>query len=894
MRKHTTRPGGLRTALALLLPLSLAAAVTAAAEPRARTVPGTDTAALQTQAVRYAAEADARRTPRWRELRARTDGPQGALNRDLTIELLGIDAHGRPWFAGTTNLIAAQTVSLDHVWPGGSSGFDQDGANVAGELALWDAGAVMTSHQEFGGRVAIADGSPDVHYHANHVAGILVAAGVDPNAKGMSFAAYLDSYDWSDDELEMAAGGASGLLISNHSYGWVTGWQWSSTAEAWYWYGDVDVSTVEDPGFGFYAGGTQWWDEIAHDAPTYLIVKSAGNDRNDYGPDDANPGHWYWNAGLEDWDWSTDLREYDGEATYGYDTLPYRGNAKNVLTVGAVHDVPGGWTQPSDVVMSTFSGYGPTDDGRIKPDIVANGIDLYSTYVDSDTSYASFSGTSMSGPNAAGAIHVLAQQYRGNHPGQTALSSTLKALVIHTANEAGDNVGPDYKHGWGLLNALSAAEIIDADADFAQRITETALAQGERDTLILWSGGVDPVVATLCWNDSPGTPPAWSVDPTDLMLVNDLDLRVERVSDAFAYEPWILNPVGYTVAASTGDNFRDNVEKIETGTPQSGYHRVIVSHKGTLTDGPQAYSLVLSGLGAAPQPPVVSNVAFSQRTDGSGIVDIAYDLADPDSPSVTVSLQASADGGGTWGLTTSTRFGDVGEGIATGNGKSIQWNFAADHPGQFFGEAMIRITAADAPLIVVLGSSTAAGAGASYDEISWAGLYASYLRIEYPEAVVINLAEAGYTTYHILPTGHDTPPDRPTLDPTRNITKALSYEPWSIIVNLPSNDVTYGYSIAEQMTNYATVAARAAAEGVQIWFSTAQPRNLPTQAARDQLFAQTDTTLAVYGDHALDFWSGLGDPTGMILPFYDSGDGIHPNNEGHRVLFSRVVDAEIW
>ncbi len=889
MRKHTTTRG-LRIALAAGLLLAGAAL----AAPRAGTIPGTDTAALRAAADRYGAEAEARRTPRWHQLRARVDGAQGALNRDPGVELIGIDAAGRPWFAGTTNLIAAQTVSLDHVWPGGSSGFDQDGANTAGELAMWDAGAIMTSHQEFGGRVTVADASPDVHYHAHHVAGILVAAGVDPNAKGMSFAAYLHGYDWTDDELEMAAAGASGLLVSNHSYGWVTGWQWSPSSEAWYWYGDVEVSTVEDPGFGFYAGGTEWWDEIAHDAPYYLIVKSAGNDRNDYGPEASDPGHWYWNADIEDWDWSTDLREFDGQATSGFDTLPYRGNAKNVLTVGAVHDIPGGYTQPSDVAMSTFSSYGPTDDGRIKPDIVANGIELYSTYVESDTSYASFSGTSMSGPNAAGAIHVLAQQYRDTHPGQTALSSMLKALVIHTADEAGDDDGPDYRHGWGLLNALAAAEIIDDDATVDHRITEAALAQGERDTIVLWSGGGDPVTATLCWNDPPGTPPVWSVDPTDLMLVNDLDLRVERTSDGVQYEPWTLNPVYVSLAATTDDNFRDNVEKVEVAAPVSGAYRVIVSHEGTLTDGPQAYSLVLSGLDAAPQPPVVSNVAFAQRTDGSGIVDITYDLADPDSPTLTVSMQASPDGGDTWGLTAGTTYGDVGSDITPGPGKSIQWDFGADHPGEFFGEAMIRINAADTPLIVVLGSSTAAGAGAEPEEVSWARLYAAYLLIGNPEAVVVNLAQAGYTSYNILPTGYDTPPDRPTPDHGRNITNALSYDPWAVIVNLPSNDVVYGYSIAEQLANYDTVVAEASADGVQVWFTTAQPRNLPTQEQRDLLYSLTDTTLAVYGDYALDFWTGLSDPTGMILPQYDSGDGIHPNNEGHRVLFSRVVDAGVW
>ncbi len=687
---YTTRRG---FTVALMIPILLAGTLFAA--ERARPVAGTNVPGLERLAEELVARSAARRTPLYEDLLTRDSGPQAALNRDLSLALIGIDAHGRPIFVGTTNLIAAQSVGVDHLWPGGGSGYDLTGANTAGELGIWDAGAVLTSHQEFGGRVTVIDASPDVHYHATHVGGILVAAGVDPNAKGMSYAAYLDSYDWTDDEPEMATAAAGGLLVSNHSYAYVAGWRWSSTESAWYWYGDVDVSTVEDAGFGSYTGANQEWDQIAYDAPYYLIVKSAGNDRNDYGPGAEEPGHYFWDPGISDWAWSTDLREFDGEATNGFDTIPYRGNCKNVLTVGAVDDVPGGWTQPSDVVMSTFSGYGPTDDGRIKPDLVANGIGLYSTYSESDTSYASFSGTSMSGPNAAGAIHLLAQMYRDTHGAQTALAATLKALAIHTADEAGTNDGPDYSYGWGLLNAQTAADVIDADVTSPQRITETSLAQGERDTLVVWNPGTEPLTATICWTDPPGTPPAWSLDPPDIMLVNDLDLRVERVSDAFEYEPWILNPVGYTVAATTGDNIRDNVEKVEVATPTTGQYRVIVSHKGTLTSGPQTYALIVSGMSAAPQAPEVSNVQFVQRTDGSGLVDITYDLVDPDSPSLTVDLDVSVDGGANWTYTVSTISGDVGAGVTPGTGKAMVWDFGSDHPGQFLADALLRVTADD-------------------------------------------------------------------------------------------------------------------------------------------------------------------------------------------------------
>ena len=690
MRTQTIR--GLSVALTILI---LTAGLATAAE-RARPVPGTDVPALQRLSSELDARAEARRTALYRDLKSRTTGPQGVLNGDPNLALVGIDAHGHPLFLTVDNLIAAQTVGADHLWPGGSSGYDLDGSNALGELCVWDAGSVLTTHQEFGGRVSIGDAaaSPTVHYHATHVGGILAAAGVDPLAKGMSYAAELESYDWTDDDPEMAAAAASGMLISNHSYTYVTGWYYNSTAGAWYWYGDVGVSTTEDPGFGSYISNADW-DQIAVDAPCYLIVKSAGNDRNDWGPSEEDPGHYYWDPVLDDWAWSEDLRDYDGEADGGYDTIPYRGNCKNILTVGAADDVPGGWTQAADVSLASFSGCGPTDDGRIKPDLVANGIGLYSTYTESDTSYASFSGTSMSGPNAAGAIHLLAQFWRDEKPGLTARSSTLKALVLHTANEAGPNDGPDYRHGWGLLDVHGAADVIAEDAVRDERVTETSLAQGEIDTLTVWCAGDAPLAATICWTDPPGTPAAWSLDPTDPMLVNDLDLRIERVSDAFEYEPWVLTPATPSAAATTGDNTLDNVEKVEAGTPTAGAYRVIVSHKGTLADAPQAYGLVITGTSAEPQAPAVSNVGFAQRTDGSGLVDVSYDLVDPDSASLTVTLEASTDGGATWTYAVTSTTGDVGAGVTPGSGKAIVWDFGTDHPGTFLPAVLLRVTADD-------------------------------------------------------------------------------------------------------------------------------------------------------------------------------------------------------
>ena len=239
------------------------------------------------------------------------------------------------------------------------------------------------------------------------MAGTLVAAGVNSGAKGMAPAAPLRAWDWNNDDSEMAAAAAAGLLVSNHSYGVATGWQYNSSDGNWYWYGNPGISPVEDADFGYYNDSAADWDQIARNAPGYLVFKSAGNDRGDSGPG-AGGGHYVWNG--SDWVWSTATRDPDGGAT-GYDTLPPRSTAKNILVVGAVHDISGGYVSPGGVSPASFSSYGPTDDGRIKPDLVANGVGLTSSYTGGDASYASLSGH----------LHVEPQRRRLGGPGLGAL-----------------------------------------------------------------------------------------------------------------------------------------------------------------------------------------------------------------------------------------------------------------------------------------------------------------------------------------------------------------------------------------------------------------------------------------------------------------------------------------
>lgn len=196
---------------------------------------------------------------------------------------------GEPQFYTTFNLGAAHTTRDAELWPGGSTGINIDGEGYH-QLGEWDGGRVRSSHQEFtdqgGSRVTPQDGGSFAD-HATHVAGTMVAAGVRPQAKGMAFKATLKSWEWSNDESEMAGAAANGLEISNHSYGFIRGWDHNNGN--WTWHGTPSISPDEDYHFGFYNVDSRTLDNIAYNAPNYLIVRAAGNDRGE-GPSDAGNG----------------------------------------------------------------------------------------------------------------------------------------------------------------------------------------------------------------------------------------------------------------------------------------------------------------------------------------------------------------------------------------------------------------------------------------------------------------------------------------------------------------------------------------------------------------------------------------------------------------------------
>jgi hypothetical protein len=541
------------------------------------------------------------RTLKIRELSQKTDATRKAaahnwptrlkLANGNILELIRLDNQGRPVYFLTANRDAAATISTKKVWPGG-----QDRLELTGEgytLAMWDGGGVRTSHQEFQGRVTQKDYAPDIIDHATHVAGTLVGGGVDPSAQGMAFKARLNAYDFNNLGSELVEALSEGILISNHSYGAATGWvriALPGGQESWAWFGDPSIHPTTDYRFGFYDESAQSIDDFLRLAPYHLFVIGAGNDRGENGP---APGESYFiiDPRTGNFSVSNDPRNPDGP----YDCINSLATAKNALTIGAIDDLPDGYKIPQLVRMSEFSSWGPTDDGRIKPDVVANGVSIYSSWGDADNSYRIESGSSFATPSAAGSL-LLLQELHTRKYGAPMKANTLKALAIHTADEAGNFPGPDYAYGHGVLNISKAAEVIN-NTGLDHLITEGTLENGQTYRIKVKCNGTRSLWATLAWTDPAGNPVAPQLNPRNLMLINDLDIRIE--GNGVSYSPWVLNPQFPSYPATTGDNFRDNVEKVWIANPLPGDYTITIRHKGFLQGGSQNFTVIVSGITGA-------------------------------------------------------------------------------------------------------------------------------------------------------------------------------------------------------------------------------------------------------------------------------------------------------
>lgn len=526
---------------------------------------------------------------RQRGLPIRLTGPENQV-----AELMDFQ-DDRPLYAVTTNRQAAISTAADETRI--DLGVDGNGFTVG----VWDGGAVRASHQEFVGRVNLIDNVSAIT-HATHVAGTIGAAGVTDSARGMSPAVIIDSYDWNSDKSEMTSRGASypgepgAIYLSNHSYGYISGWGRTDRLE---WFGQGTTQTAVEGNFGKYNSFARDMDSLAHNLPYYLAFWAAGND----GTDNPKNGETVRISGsLVSYNSSVHPAG-DGIYKSGYDTIGFESLAKNVITVGSVNDaVTFGVRDLNKASISSFSSWGPTDDGRIKPDLVANGASVYSTTAGGDSSYSSMSGTSMAAPNAAGSAQLLLSHFDQLFPGHVLRASTLKGLIIHTADDLGTE-GPDYTFGWGLMNTRAAAARIAAHhaSPGSHGIVEARLTSANPvHTYSFTWDGISPIRATLAWTDPAGAATT-SSDNRTRRLVNDLDLVIQG-PDGAIHEPYVMPYVGswnaslLSAPATTGRNHTDNVEQVFVASPAAaGTYTAAVTVNGSLANDAQSYSLILSG-----------------------------------------------------------------------------------------------------------------------------------------------------------------------------------------------------------------------------------------------------------------------------------------------------------
>lgn len=201
--------------------------------------------------------------------------------------------------------------------------------------------------------------------------------------------------------------------------------------------------------------------------------------------------------------------------------------------------------------------------------------------------------------------------------------------------------------------------------------------------------------------------------------------------------------------------------------------------------------------------------------------------------------------------------------------------------------------------IVVMGSSTAAGQGASSPTTSWVGRLQTHFRKNNGDGLdttVTSIAFSGQTTYHQMPTGFISPiPGRPAPDPNSNVTRALSFSPDVIIINLPTNDIANGYTKKECMDNFRLMYQAITAANVRCYITTSQPRSLST-ALKDSLKTLADSVKNNFALHSIDFWTDLVTTDGLnnIRPEVSVGDGIHINDVGHNYVFIRTRERNIF
>lgn len=468
-------------------------------------------------------------------------------------------------------------------------------------VGLQDDG-LISNHIDYTGRVT-QNANGDGGNHGDHIAGTIMGAGnLEPIARGMAYEGNL-YVRWVYD-------------IINNMYNH---------------YNNDDVyitSTSYSNGCNAgYTSFTQTHDQQTLDLPRLLHVFSAGNSAS------SNCGY---GAGSG---W--------GNITGGHKV------GKNVIAVGSL-------TENDE--LSSFSSRGPAHDGRVKPDICAKGSGVYST-VSNSPFYAVYSGTSMSCPNVSGILAQLYDAYRQHNNGQWANSALLKAIILNTADDLG-NPGPDYKFGWGRINALRAAKVIENKSYFTNSVQQGGVRQHQINV----PAGAKEIRVMVYWHDKVAAVGAAKA------LVNDIDMTLSTPNGQ-SLQPWILNPAPNPTTldqpAVRGVDTLNNMEQVTLENPVAGTYTVLVNGN-TIPQGPQNYYVIYEIK--------YNSLEITYPMGGEALVpgEEAIIRWDAGSTGSTFAIEWTTDNGTTWQTIASNLAPEV---------RQYNWNV----PNEVTGKARIRV-----------------------------------------------------------------------------------------------------------------------------------------------------------------------------------------------------------
>lgn len=476
-----------------------------------------------------------------------------------------------------------------------------DGAGI--NIMVHDDGAIGP-HIDFEGRVSDYTGGALGGTHGDGVAGVWSSAGnLNPvNGGGAPGAQiYVLNYQAEFTDNTIQLHEDENVVITNSSY--------SNGCNAGY------------------TATTQRVDQQMIDHPNLIHVFSAGNSNNN------NCGY---GAGTQ---W--------GNITGGHK------QGKNVIAVANLF---------ADGGLVGSSSRGPAHDGRIKPDMAAHGANQISN--NPNNGYQTFGGTSAAAPTLAASYTQLYQAYKELNGGAEPNAGFLKAVCMNTAFDMG-NRGPDFKFGWGRIDAYQGLKVLENES-----YLQATIANGEANLHFLdIPADVDEVRVMVYWTD-----PAAAIN-ADKALVNDLDVfMIDENQDR--YRPWILNPTPdpalLDLPATRGIDTLNNMEQVLIENPEPGNYRIRV--EGTnIPVGPQDYYVVWS---YHYEDIMVTYPAGGESFVPGGTERIHWDALGNDNGNFA--LRYSLDGGSSWVLDTAV----------AGDQRLMEWEV----PAEVTHNALIRIS----------------------------------------------------------------------------------------------------------------------------------------------------------------------------------------------------------